>query len=386
MTTAREATRPAPVLALVAANLRRQTRDRVGLFFLVIMPFVAIVFVGFTLGGTNDSAMPIGVVAVDDDPVAGRVLDELSNSADLTVRRFDSEADMADAIREGSIASGISMPEGRTEYPVSFSSTSGIGVAAQGAISAAVGQVAAEMEAVRAAEAAGASAEDAARLVAAAQAASDPVRIANSGGEAQPRGFAYTAPANLLLFTFINSMAVAAALVESRKLGMIRRALAGPVSKGSVLLGEAVSRLLVAVAQAVLIVAVSALAFDVEWGNPWALLVIVGLFCLVATGAAMLLGSLMESPSQPAIIGPTVGIVLGMLGGCLWPKEIAPDFLNTIGYAFPHAWAMDALLTLSDGSAGLASVLTEAAVLAAMAVVLLGAALLVFDRRVLAGR
>lgn len=375
--------RPAVVSAIVWANLLRQTRDRVGMFFIVIMPFVAIIFVGFTIGAAGSTSMPVGVVASDDNPVAARVLAELEQSEGLEVQRFDDEAALDVGVREGSLAAGLTIPSGSTEFPVTYSGTSGTGAAARGTIDGAVARVSAEMEATRAAEAAGASPEEAARLVAEAQATTTPVEIAGSGGDDRPQGFAYTAPANLVLFTFINSMAVAAALVESRKLGMIRRILAGPVTKRAVLFGEALSRFLIAALQAVLIIAVSSLVFGVNWGEPLAVVVVVGVFCLVATGAAMLIGSLVSSPTQPAVIGPTLGIILGMLGGCLWPKEVAPDFLNTIGYLFPHAWAMDALISLSDGRAGLASVLPEVAVLAGMAAALLGLALWLFDSRAL---
>jgi ABC-2 type transport system permease protein len=246
-----------------------------------------------------------------------------------------------------------------------------------------VGKVAAVMEAERAAMKAGATAGEAARYVREAQAvtsATVDVR-GESDGDATPSGFAYTAPANLLLFTFITSMAVAAALVESKRLGMIRRSVAAPVSGGRILLGEAVSRFAVALAQSLLIIVVSALLFGVEWGDPFGVAVVVGVFCLVATGAAMLVGAFVRSPQQAPAIGPPLGIVLGMLGGCLWPREVAGEPLNTIGYLFPHAWGMDALLTLTQPGAGIADVWTEVAVIGGMAVVVLGVALAVFRRR-----
>jgi ABC-2 type transport system permease protein len=54
---------------------------------------------------------------------------------------------------------------------------------------------------------------------------------------------------------------------------------------------------------------------------------------------------------------------MAALGGCWWPKEIAPDYLNTIGYLFPPAWAVDGLQQLISFGGGAASVLMHAAVL-----------------------
>lgn len=380
--------RPRPLTALVLANLKRQVRDKVGMFFIVVMPFVTIVFVGMALGGDSaDAELPVAVVADTSDPVAAAVLAELEADEALEVRRAESAEGVRDGVRQGRLAAGLVMRPGDTGFELVMSQTSGSGMAARGQIDVAVGRVSAVLEATRAARAAGASPEQADAYVRAAREEEVAVTVASSGREepSRPTGFAYTAPANLLLFTFVNSMAVAAALVESRRIGMVRRSLAAPVRQGQVLLGEALSRFLVALAQSLLIIVVSRLLFDVGWGDPVGVAVVVALFCLIATGAAMLVGALVRSPQQAPAIGPPVGIVLGMLGGCLWPREVAGEPLNTIGYLFPHSWAMDALLALSRPSAGLGSVLVEVAVLAGMAVVALGVAVVVFRRRALEG-
>ncbi|WP_033438556.1 ABC transporter permease [Saccharothrix sp. NRRL B-16314] len=379
--------RPRPLTALVVANLRRQLRDRVGMFFMVVMPFVTIVFVGLALGGSSaDAQLPVAVVADSSDPVAAAVLAELGSDQALVVQRAETEEEVREGVRQGTLAAGLVMHPGDYEFELVMSQTSGSGMAARSEIDVAVGKVAAVLEATRAAVTAGATPEQAAEYVRAAQRESAEVSVRSSGGEddGAPTGFAYTAPANLLLFTFVNSMAVAAALVESRRIGMVRRSLATPVRHGQILLGEALSRFLVAAAQSLLIIFVSMFLFDVDWGDPVGVSVVVALFCLIATGAAMLVGALVNSPQQAPAIGPPVGIVLGMLGGCLWPREVAGEPLTTIGYLFPHSWAMDALLALARPGANLGAVLPEIAVLAGMAVVVLGIALTVFRRRALA--
>ncbi|MEU0477879.1 ABC transporter permease [Streptosporangium sp. NPDC006013] len=376
---------PSPVRALVAANLRRHSRDKVGLFFMVVMPFVTILFVGMALGGSasGQDRIPIGVVAQDSDPVATAVLRRLETNPDLAIERMDAEEQVRSGVRTGALAAGLLIPPGSTDLELVVTQTNGSGMAARGMIDVAVGKVAAVLEAVRAAEAAGASPAEAEALVRKAQTESAQVAVSTSGAaeSSTPRGFAYTAPANVLLFTFVNSMAVAAALAESRRLGMIRRSLAGPVRERSVLLGEVLSRLIIAVVQACLIMVVSTLMFDVSWGDPLGVAAVVGSFCLVSTGAAVLVGSLVRSPSQAPAIGPPLGIVLGMLGGCLWPREVAGETLNMIGYLVPHGWGMDALITLTKPGKGLGSVLVEVAVLLGMAVLLLGISLVVFRKR-----
>jgi ABC-2 type transport system permease protein len=71
-----------------------------------------------------------------------------------------------------------------------------------------------------------------------------------------------------------------------------------------------------------LIVGVGALLFGVDWGNPIAAGALVALWALGGTGAGMLSGSVFRTPEQASSIGPTVGMVAGMLGGCMWPLAI----------------------------------------------------------------
>ena len=54
----------------------------------------------------------------------------------------------------------------------------------------------------------------------------------------------------------------------------------------------------------------------------------------------------------------------------MWPLEIVPPFMRTIGHLTPHAWAMDAWVALIFERAGVADIAVELAVLAAFAVVL----------------
>ncbi|WP_277209540.1 ABC transporter permease [Isoptericola croceus] len=376
-------TAPRPVRALVVANLSRQVRDKVGMFFVVVMPFVTILFVGMALG-TGGSALPVGVVADDGDATARLVLAELETNEDLEITRADTADEVRADVRNGRLAAGLIIPSGSSGLELVMTPSSGSGMAARGAIDVAVGKAAAVLEATSAAEAAGAAPDDAVAYVEEAQSDAVAVSIESSGDQGEgdaPTGFAYTAPANLLLFTFINSMAVAAALVESRRLGMIRRALVAPVRSRQVLAGEAVSRFLVALAQSLLIIVVSSLLFGVQWGDPFGVTAVVVLFCLIATGAAMMVGAWVKQPQQAPAIGMPIGIVLGMLGGCLWPREVAGDALSTIGYVSPHTWAMDALLTLADPGTGITSILPELAVLAGMAVLALGVAVVAFRRR-----
>jgi linearmycin/streptolysin S transport system permease protein len=106
------------------------------------------------------------------------------------------------------------------------------------------------------------------------------------------------------------------------------------------------------------------------------------LFALAATGAAMLLGSLLRNGAQAGAVGVFLGLVLAALGGCMVPLEVFPPAIFAIAHLTPHAWAIQALDDSIATHASPAAVATDLAVLGAYALVLLGVATVVLRRTI----
>lgn len=117
--------------------------------------------------------------------------------------------------------------------------------------------------------------------------------------------------------------------------------------------------------------AASSLLFGVEWGNLPAALLVLLVFALVSAGAAMVLGSVLDHEGAAAGAGIGLGLVLAGLGGSMTPLEFFPETMRTVANITPHAWAYEALADLQRRGGGLADILPELGVLAAMALVLL---------------
>src|SRR5690606_32214716 len=122
------------------------------------------------------------------------------------------------------------------------------------ALDAALATVVAVPTAERAAVARGADPDDAAaaaqRLAPQAQRIS--VRTVTAGDRLFPEGTAgvdVAAPSQLVLFTFLTSLAGSYALIQPRQLGLSRRMLATPTPARTVIGGEALGRWLIAVMQ-----------------------------------------------------------------------------------------------------------------------------------------
>ncbi len=85
----------------------------------------------------------------------------------------------------------------------------------------------------------------------------------------------------------------------------------------------------------------------------------------------MLAGTLFRTPEQATATGTAVGIVFGMLGGCMWPLAILSSSFREVGHVVPQAWAVDAWTDLLSRGGTLHSIAPQLAVLAGFAVLFL---------------
>ena len=196
------------------------------------------------------------------------------------------------------------------------------------------------------------------------------VALTAPDGTRYPRGedrFASGASTQLLLFVFLNSLNGAVWLIETRRLGIARRMLSTPTSPRSILGGVLLGRLAIALLQALIIVLGSSLFFSVGWGDPLGSTAVVLAFCLVGTGAGMLLGALCPTEQQAGPLALLLGLSLAAFGGSMVPLEVFPSSVRAVAHVTPHAWANDAFSKLLEHGGAIADVLPQVAVLLAFA-------------------
>ena len=384
------------VLAFTAVVFRSLARDRSALFFMLLMPAAVIVIIGATFGGQG--SIRVGLITPSDGAVAGLIESGLQAADGIEVARYTDEDALARDIRRYVVDAGVVVP-GDLDAAIARGDVGTVGFVSGAvsdtvltvrlAVGAVVDDVAVQVGAASfAVERADVSFDEALRAAGAASATGGVTIVTSDVGSGQARtqsDFALVAPQNLVLFTFINALATAAFLVHIRKAGVLRRAMATRTGLGSLLLGLGVGWFTLALVQASMILAIGRLAFDVRWGDPIAVGLLVVLWALVGCGAGLLVGALGENEDRVGAVMPIVGIVLGALGGCMVPLELFPDRMRTVALAVPHAWALSGLRkTVFDG-AGVADVSGSLAVLAAWAVGLLLVATVLLRRRLVKG-
>ncbi len=170
-----------------------------------------------------------------------------------------------------------------------------------------------------------------------------------------PGGFEQTIPGTMVMFTMLVLLTSGAILlVIEREEGLLRRLASTPIPRWAVVAGKWGGRLALGLVQIVFAMLAGTLFFKMRWGGSLPMVLLV-LFTWATFNASLgiLLGNLARSRAQMAGIGVMATMVLAALGGCWWPIEITPAWMQTLALFLPTGWAMDAmhrLVSFGDGA------------------------------------
>lgn len=369
-------------VAIARVELKRFLRDRSNIFFVFIFPLLLVLVLGSQFGGGGAEGR-VAVAGVDSALTSS--LTEALTDDDVTVTGTDADT-MRTLVARGRVDLGVlvtaqaaaAYDDGSdVDLEVVTSSQQGAPAALQ-RVRTATARVTAEQGQVAVLTDAGVPPDEAREALEAAAADVTPpqMRVVDVDDVAQEFSglgqFDLGAAGQILLFVFLISLAGSTTLIQARRLGVMRRSLAAPVSSTQALLGQAAGRWVIAMFQGLYIMLATALLFGVSWGSLWLAALVLAVFAAVAAGAAMLLGSLVDNDNAGAGIGVGVGLVLAALGGSMMPRELFPETLRAVSLATPHAWAYEAFAEIQRHEGTLVDVLPQLAVLTGMAVVLLG--------------
>jgi len=133
-------------------------------------------------------------------------------------------------------------------------------------------------------------------------------------------------------------------LVIEREQGLLRRLASAPISPGSLVFGKWLGRMALALVQIAFAMLAGRVFFSMDWGRslPMVVLVLIGWAAFTAS-LAVLLSSLTRTAAQTSGVGVLTTMLLAALGGCWWPIEITPDWMQSLSKLLPTGWAMDAM-------------------------------------------
>ena len=192
---------------------------------------------------------------------------------------------------------------------------------------------------------------------------------------------AFFAPSMAIIFLAFGASREARSILQEEQAGTFARLNATPTTGATILLGKLLGILFNGVIQFGTLLIASAFLFGLRWGNPGAVAVLAIAVIFAFSGLGLLLATIAKNEEQANTIGTFVILVLMVVGGNLVSADNFPRWLATIAKITPNYWSIAGFVKLGQGQS-LSNILSELLALGVFSMVLFGAGLALYRRRV----
>ncbi|HPP43883.1 MAG TPA: ABC transporter permease, partial [Caldisericia bacterium] len=207
------------------------------------------------------------------------------------------------------------------------------------------------------------------------------VKLVNEKGE-ETRGIVamdYYAVGMGVMYLLFAANAGTESIFEEKRKGTYQRLSIMPIKESSIFSGKVFGIFLLTLTQFILIILITKFFYGVSWGNSFfGLIIMVISSVLCFSGLSILFASLMKSESQVGSIGSTISMILGFVGGSMWPIFTFPKWLNTISKFTPNRWAIDGFFKLIFESGNAKDIIPHSSILILMTIIFYSIGLTIF--------
>ncbi|UCD42133.1 MAG: ABC transporter permease [Chloroflexota bacterium] len=180
-------------------------------------------------------------------------------------------------------------------------------------------------------------------------------------------------PAFTVMFIFFIVGAESASLLQEREAGTLRRLLAAPLPRWTVIAGKMLAYGLLVCAQVAILFTLGYVAFNINLGrDPLALVAITLAVAFVAVSMGMIVAAFARSAKQADNVGMILAFVFAGIGGAFptWPPLFRSGGLIGILSKFtPHAHALEGYYSVMAENAALTNILPQLGFLLLMGLV-----------------
>lgn len=405
-------------------DLRLAFRDRAALILMLAAPFVLTLGLGLVTGrfsGNNNSGLsdiPVIIINLDNDQLGDALVDTFNSKelADLMEPAIGSDPEAArQLIDDDEAAAVVIIPEGFTrsiipqqgdfnnpdtvrnavkiEVYANPSRPTGAGIVKsivdeflsrvnEGSLSGSVSilqLMASGRITPQQAEAAGLAMNQQLQTNAVDNTLAITINSSTADGEEVKFDIlAYLAPGMALMFLMYTVSYGGRSILAEKTQGTLPRLLVSPTNASQILGGKVFGIFLTGAAQMLILIGASSLLFQLKWGDPIGVIVLVFAAVFGATGWGMFITAMARTPAQVANVGMSITLIFGIMGGSFISLDQMPPAIQTFSKIAPNSWALDGFTTLglggtlADLSSPIAALLTMGTFLFLVSVVLFG--------------
>ncbi len=370
------------MLAICTMEIRRVFKNSRSWVLMFVMPVIFTMIFGSMTGG--EGVNKTNLVAVDEDKTMASqaLMARLGADELLSVEQVATATEAERLVRDKKVAGSIVVPKGYQENFVAGQEAKvmfqhgpelAIAVGIRQLIDDAMAQTAVQVQAAQTWSAATGKAWKAGyEQVASAKfdtVAVESQVVVKVKETARMNNSSERAVGFTIMFVMMNLLSVTGTILEARKIGVWYRMMAAPATRFSVLGGYMLAFFLTGWLQFGILMGLSSMLFDVEWGNLLGVVVLVSAFLLCVVGLGMFIGGFVQTTEQQSALGSMVIVATCMLGGVYWPLDIVGETMRKIGDFTPQKWAMDGFTELIARGGAIGDVIGPVAVLLGFALV-----------------
>ncbi len=317
-----------PLLYMIMANYRMTLRNRMALFWNLAFPMIFIVLFGFLF--STDFSVDIGIAGADTNATSQEIAGQLETISAFNVKTGSRDGELK-SLKDGNRSVVIVFEEGEQAgqvaaqlyYDESNPQQSQI---ALGAVQQFLDQINLDtLQGVR------------------------PVAVTTQAVSTNDLRYIDFLVPGILAMSIMNSglIGLASAFVTYREKGILRRIKATPFPLSQFIIARIVSQLTIALTQAVVLIALAKLLFDLRIdGN------LINVFVMVIIGATAFLSlgfvisSFAKNQEAADALANAFSFPMLFLAGVFFPVDSAPGWLQPITRAMPLRYLADALRDL----------------------------------------
>lgn len=391
------------VLDLVLKDLSQVLRDKKSLLFLVAMPIVFTLFMGFAYRGATepqDNRLALGWVNHDPDGLLSQRLYAMLADSDAVKWVDVAPAQAEEQMRKGTVSGVLVVPTRFSqkalagepiqlilmadEFSTAGQSLYQLARPAVTQLMSAVEIARLDVQTIHAGKPFASEEERQAELAAAFNTAAQSwAENAQSGSliqvekavRAEP-GVAFggnpynqASPGILVQFAIFGLVASAQILVQERKIGTLQRLITTAMKPWQIIAGHMLAMFVIVFLQTVLLIVFGQWVLRVDYlREPVGTLLVATTLGLWVSSVGLVIGVIAQSEEQVVLYSLIAMFVLTGLGGAWFPLEGAGRVFAAVGQLTPTAWAMDGFQNILIRGSGLTSALLPSGILLAYAV------------------
>jgi len=345
---------------LLIADFKQFYRDRTALFFTIAFPVLFMVIFGLVFSGNTDVNYKIGLVNRDSSPLGEGISQALHQVPIFEIAEGNELEGKLEELEDGDVRAVIVIPEGiessigkgepvdiTVYYDPSQTTSTQI-------IRSVMMELIDEMDR---------------------QLTNQPALLGLSEESISShdlRNIDYLVPGILAMSMMMLGLFGSLTLVERREKKVLKRFGATPVSRSTVVYSQVAYRLVLAVMQTGIIVAIAYFAFDVRMLGNWLVLlgmVLLGTLVFISLGYLAVSRARTTEGAMPII--QILQFPMLFLSGIFFPVEFFPSFMRPVVDAIPVTYLADGLRQVMVNATPLHSLTIDAAVLGGWLVVCL---------------